>query len=171
MTLRRAFSSLACALFLAGCSGGGSDVTAMYFKMFYGGGYDMSPFNAAWTAARQDPALGVAYTFPLLSVGLEEGVTVRLAAGPYTGLRTSDDVVLAEQYDLAESKVGGDGEAAFAPLAVKDDGPWGMNVVPGRLLCGSTQLVARAYRQTDGPPAASQLVAATSFVAVTPACP
>jgi hypothetical protein len=168
---------IAAAFALVGCQGDDHEaVPAIYFEMYLGGNQDPGPFNAAWTAAREDPGLGVAYDFPLVTADMEPGTPVRLLAGRSTNdpgypSTTGDDVILADQMHLATSAVGDDGRVVFPPLAVTT-GSWTSDsgVIPATLLCGTTVIAARAFATGDGELPAVRFLAASFFVAVTSPC-
>jgi hypothetical protein len=162
---------------LAACGTEQPQVPAVYFKMFYGGSYDMQPFNDAWTAARQDPSVGLAYTFPLVTTDIDSGSELRLVAGrsgnePSGPSTTADDVIIAGERVLATTTVGGAGELAFAKLSVAT-GTWtsGTNSLPAELLCGTTVIAARAYTPGHKAVPAFKFLASTFMVAVSSACP
>jgi len=168
------------ALALAGCQTQGDAVPGIYFEMYlsdaYGGHYDPTPFNQAWTAARADPALGVAYTFPLITEDMAAGTQVRLVAGrssndPGYPETTGDDVILADERYVASTAVDEDGRAEFAPLTVAT-GAWTSDTgaLPADLLCGTTVIAARAYAPGDGEVPSYRFLASTFFIAVTDAC-
>ena len=152
-------------------------VPAVYFKMFYGASYDEGPFDAAWTAARQDPTSGFAYTFPLITSGIEPGSQIRLIAGRSTNdpsgpSTTADDVVIADERWLATSTVVADGSVEFPPLAIAT-GTWTSesNALPADLLCGTTVIAVRAFEPGHATVPAYRFLASTFMLAATPACP
>jgi hypothetical protein len=168
---------IAAALALVGCQDeDGEGVPAMYFEMYLGANQDPGPFNAAWLAAREDPGVGVAYDFPLVTADMAPETEVRLLAGRSTNgvgypSTTGDDVILADEMLLETSVVGDDGRVVFAPLAVTTGG-WTSDSgsIPASLLCGTTVIAARAFATGDDELPASRFLAAAFFVAVTPAC-
>ncbi len=127
--------------------------------------------EGAWGAARLDPVRGVPTTFPVTSFGIADGTEVQLLAGLSSTegypLTTGDDVIIVDTHELATTTVEA-GLAEFPHLGVVD-GAWtsGSATVPASLLCGTTVIVARAYK---GDANAKQLIAATWLLAVSPPC-
>ena len=166
--------SLLLATLLAACSNTTDEpIPAVYFEMYYGGTYDPAPFNEAWLAARANPASGLDYTFPLVTVDLEPGTQVRLLAGrssndPGSPSTTADDVVIAEERLLATSVVEANGQAAFEPLGVAE-GNWTSDSksIPVELLCGNTVIAVRAFERGTQKVPAYRFLASTFMVAVT----
>lgn len=171
----RRFVLAAMVMTTAACEGEPA-VPAVSFQMFSAGSYDPTPFEQAWTAARADPALGVAYTFPLVTTDVEPGTEVRLVFGrssnpPGYPLTTADDVIIADELVVATRAVSDDGAVEFAPLAVTTAGVTsGTSTIPAELLCGTTVIAARAFARGDGAVPTYRFVASTFMVAVAPAC-
>ena len=136
--------------------------SALFFTMYYHAADD-GPMLAAVRAARAEPALGIAYAFPLVSEGLDVGTSVELVAGRYGGLYVEGAPVIENETLIGKTTLGPDGTAAFAPPSVdtpsRADGVTG---VPSELLrCGSTVFVARAWRPKMG--AEGRVVVASAF--------
>lgn len=162
-----------CMLTLCACGADrGDEVAVLAFDMDWS---HPDAVNVPWTEARENPAQGVAFPFPVKSQGIDRGVEVRLIVGRSStegsALTTGNDVIIAEQRVLSTKTLDKHGRAEFGPLDVAL-GDWSTdtNSIPYSYLCGETVVAARAFRVSEGDVSGSQFLAATWFYMVAEPC-